>query len=212
MLGLIIAFLPWIILAVLGNRWFELALALALAAAAVTMVRQIPQPIAEAPGRGHLRLLRLRCRRRARLRLDDSHDLYDAARQSDADDDRLGIIAGRRAFHHLIRARAGPTGTLAFACLHSDQSIHRRGLGRRLFPVRAGFPLSPCNGRYELRVTIRLGSLFSGRGCLHGVFPGMVPSPGAATGGLGDSPLERLGFGALVKPLESGEQHELPHL
>ena len=40
MLGLIIAFLPWIILAVLGNRWFELALALALAAAAVTMVRQ----------------------------------------------------------------------------------------------------------------------------------------------------------------------------
>jgi all-trans-retinol 13,14-reductase len=40
MLGLIIAFLPWIILAVLGNQWFELALALALAAAAVTTVRQ----------------------------------------------------------------------------------------------------------------------------------------------------------------------------
>jgi all-trans-retinol 13,14-reductase len=40
MLGLVIAFLPWIILAVLGNRWFELALGLALAAAAVTTVRQ----------------------------------------------------------------------------------------------------------------------------------------------------------------------------
>jgi all-trans-retinol 13,14-reductase len=38
---LIIAFLPWIILAVLGNRWFLLALALALAVAAVTTVRQI---------------------------------------------------------------------------------------------------------------------------------------------------------------------------
>jgi all-trans-retinol 13,14-reductase len=40
MLGLIIAFLPWIILGVLGNWWFELALALALAAAAVTTARQ----------------------------------------------------------------------------------------------------------------------------------------------------------------------------
>ena len=39
MLRLIIAFLPWIILAVLGNSWFELALALALAAAVAT-VRQ----------------------------------------------------------------------------------------------------------------------------------------------------------------------------
>ena len=39
MLRLIIAFLPWIILAVLGNWWFELALALALAAAVAT-VRQ----------------------------------------------------------------------------------------------------------------------------------------------------------------------------
>jgi hypothetical protein len=38
-LRLIIAFLPWIILAVLGNSWFELALALALAAAVAT-VRQ----------------------------------------------------------------------------------------------------------------------------------------------------------------------------
>jgi all-trans-retinol 13,14-reductase len=41
MLQLIIAFLPWIILAVLGNRWFLLALALALAVSAVTTVRQI---------------------------------------------------------------------------------------------------------------------------------------------------------------------------
>src|SRR3984885_12437605 len=160
MLGLIIAFLPWIILAVLGNRWFELAL----------------------------------------LRLDDSRDLYDAARQCDADDDRLGIISGRRAFPHPIRARAGPTGTLAFASLHSDQSIHHRGLGRRLFPVRAGFALSPCDGRYELRVTIRLGSLFSGRGCLHGVFPGMVPSSGAATGGLGDCPLSVLDLARWSSP------------
>ena len=40
MLQLVIAFLPWIILAVLGNRWFELALMLALAAAAVTTARQ----------------------------------------------------------------------------------------------------------------------------------------------------------------------------
>jgi all-trans-retinol 13,14-reductase len=40
MLQLVIAFLPWIILAVLGNRWFELALLLALAAAAVTTARQ----------------------------------------------------------------------------------------------------------------------------------------------------------------------------
>jgi all-trans-retinol 13,14-reductase len=37
---LVIAFLPWIILAVLGNRWFELALMLALAAAAVATARQ----------------------------------------------------------------------------------------------------------------------------------------------------------------------------
>jgi all-trans-retinol 13,14-reductase len=39
-LQLVIAFLPWIILAVLGDRWFELALLLALAAAAVTTARQ----------------------------------------------------------------------------------------------------------------------------------------------------------------------------
>jgi all-trans-retinol 13,14-reductase len=41
MVQLIIAFLPWIILAVLGNRWFLLALSLALAMAAATTVRQI---------------------------------------------------------------------------------------------------------------------------------------------------------------------------
>jgi hypothetical protein len=41
MLGLVIGFLRWIILGVLGNRWFELALVLALAAAAVTTVRQV---------------------------------------------------------------------------------------------------------------------------------------------------------------------------
>jgi hypothetical protein len=41
MLRLVIGFLPWIILAVLGNRWFALALVLALAAAAVTTVRQV---------------------------------------------------------------------------------------------------------------------------------------------------------------------------
>jgi uncharacterized membrane protein len=41
MLRLVIGFLPWIILAVLGNRSFLLALGLALAAAAVTTVRQI---------------------------------------------------------------------------------------------------------------------------------------------------------------------------
>jgi all-trans-retinol 13,14-reductase len=41
MLRLIIAFLPWIILGVLGNRWFVLAFMLALAAAAVTTARQL---------------------------------------------------------------------------------------------------------------------------------------------------------------------------
>jgi len=41
MLRLIIAFLPWIILGVLGNRWFLLALILALAVSAVTTVRQV---------------------------------------------------------------------------------------------------------------------------------------------------------------------------
>jgi hypothetical protein len=41
MLRLVIGFLPWIILGVLGNRWFVLALSLSLAAAAVTTVRQI---------------------------------------------------------------------------------------------------------------------------------------------------------------------------
>jgi hypothetical protein len=41
MVRLIIAFLPWIILAVLGNRWFLLVLLLALAMAAETIVRQI---------------------------------------------------------------------------------------------------------------------------------------------------------------------------
>ena len=40
MLQLVIAFLPWIILAALGNRWIELALLLALAAAAATTARQ----------------------------------------------------------------------------------------------------------------------------------------------------------------------------
>jgi all-trans-retinol 13,14-reductase len=40
-LQLIIAFLPWIILAALGNWWFLLALTLALAVSAVTTVRQI---------------------------------------------------------------------------------------------------------------------------------------------------------------------------
>ena len=40
MLQMVIGFLPWIILAVLGNQWFEPALLLALAAAAVTTVRQ----------------------------------------------------------------------------------------------------------------------------------------------------------------------------
>jgi hypothetical protein len=41
MLRLVIGFLRWIILGVLGNRWFVLALSLSLAAAAVTTVRQI---------------------------------------------------------------------------------------------------------------------------------------------------------------------------
>jgi all-trans-retinol 13,14-reductase len=41
MLQLVVGFLPWIILSVLGNRWFLLAVVLALAAAAVTTVRQI---------------------------------------------------------------------------------------------------------------------------------------------------------------------------
>jgi hypothetical protein len=41
LLRLVIGFLPWIILGVLGNRWFVLALSLSLAAAAVTTVRQI---------------------------------------------------------------------------------------------------------------------------------------------------------------------------
>ena len=41
MLRLIIRFLPWIILGVLGNRWFLPALVLALAVAAVTTVRQV---------------------------------------------------------------------------------------------------------------------------------------------------------------------------
>lgn len=40
MLRLVVGFLPWIILAVLGNRLFVLALLLALAAAAVATVRQ----------------------------------------------------------------------------------------------------------------------------------------------------------------------------
>jgi all-trans-retinol 13,14-reductase len=40
MLRLVVAFLPWIILAVLGNRWFVLALALALAVSAATTLRQ----------------------------------------------------------------------------------------------------------------------------------------------------------------------------
>jgi hypothetical protein len=41
MLRLVIAFLPWIILGVLGNQWFLLALVLALAVAAMTTVQQI---------------------------------------------------------------------------------------------------------------------------------------------------------------------------
>ena len=41
MLRLVIGFLPWIILAVLGNHWFVLALLLALGAAAVTTIRQV---------------------------------------------------------------------------------------------------------------------------------------------------------------------------
>jgi hypothetical protein len=40
MLRLLAGFLPWIILAALGNHWFELSLLLALAVAAVTTVRQ----------------------------------------------------------------------------------------------------------------------------------------------------------------------------
>lgn len=40
MLQLVTAFLPWIILAVLGNLWFQLALVLGLAAAAITTARQ----------------------------------------------------------------------------------------------------------------------------------------------------------------------------
>ena len=41
MLRLVVEFLPWIILGVLGDRWFVLALVLALAAATVIMVRQV---------------------------------------------------------------------------------------------------------------------------------------------------------------------------
>jgi uncharacterized membrane protein len=40
MLRLVVGFLPWIILAVLGNRFFVLALGLALAVATVTTLRQ----------------------------------------------------------------------------------------------------------------------------------------------------------------------------
>jgi len=41
MLRLVVGFLPWIILGVLGNHWFVPALVLALAAATVTTTRQI---------------------------------------------------------------------------------------------------------------------------------------------------------------------------
>lgn len=41
MLRLIIGFLPWIILGVLGNRWFLLALVLALVVSGITTARQI---------------------------------------------------------------------------------------------------------------------------------------------------------------------------
>lgn len=41
MLQLVFAFLPWIILAALGTRWFVLALLLALAVAAITTARQM---------------------------------------------------------------------------------------------------------------------------------------------------------------------------
>ncbi len=41
MLKLVIAFLPWIIFAVLGNDWFLLALGLALVTSAVPLIRQI---------------------------------------------------------------------------------------------------------------------------------------------------------------------------
>ncbi len=41
MLRLVIGFLPWILLAVLGHRWILLALVLALAASTVTTVRQV---------------------------------------------------------------------------------------------------------------------------------------------------------------------------
>ena len=41
MLRMVVGFLPWIILGVLGDRWFVLALVLALAAATVTTVRQV---------------------------------------------------------------------------------------------------------------------------------------------------------------------------
>jgi uncharacterized membrane protein len=40
MLRLVVGFLPWIILAVLGSRWFLLSLVLALATSTVTTVRQ----------------------------------------------------------------------------------------------------------------------------------------------------------------------------
>jgi len=41
MLRLLIAFLPWIVLGALGERWFLLALGLALAISAITTVRQV---------------------------------------------------------------------------------------------------------------------------------------------------------------------------
>ena len=103
MLRLVVGFLPWIILGVLGDRWFVLALVLALAAATVTTVRQV--------SRGSLKILDTTTFAFFLFVLVSvvgfrwmACDPHVAPRERDVDGDSVGLSARRYALYHSVCA------------------------------------------------------------------------------------------------------------
>lgn len=131
MLKLVVAFLPWIMLAVFAGRWFVPALMLALAASALTTIRQLLG-----------RLLKI---------LDTVTFVFFVVVTAGIIGFGWMILAtylsllinltllanrlGRPTPFTIQYPRAGSAGAVAGASVHSYQSVHHHRLGARLLSI-----------------------------------------------------------------------------
>ena len=184
MLRLVIGFLPWIILGVLGNRSFVLALVLALAAAAVTTVRQL--------------------RSRSLKILDTATFAFFLFVLVGALGFHWMILATYMSLLVNVTLMAIAWGSLLagvpFTIQYARDQVAPEFWHSPLF-IRTNqyitavwgldFFLSALVSIYRQvsgdrpRVAIRVGSFFAGRGALHGLFSVLVPGPHAAPPGGG---------------------------